>query len=189
MKSLIKGKCRDQIDKLHPRPANEMKRDEQVKAVLERYDKAITAWVDTCAVEPSRWHRPDTKEFMELKSLLRLPAESGDALCQYALAAIYWQGLCQETEAAYLSNYTSEIEEATRWWVAAATQGHWPAVDNLVTSGVGPEAERARAVAKQLKQERPELVPWSGNMPVYGPEYMQALCKLLYGRVVEGEGD
>jgi hypothetical protein len=104
--------------------------------------------------------------------------------CQYALASILWLGLCCTSEAEIQAGRAAALEEATRWWTAAAMQGHWPALDNLVTSGVGADAERARESWHQLEQERPDLVGSSHSMPVYGPDFVQELCRRFYGRVI-----
>jgi hypothetical protein len=53
---------------------------------------------------------------------------------------------------------------------------------------VGEETERARAASRQLEQERRDLVGWSNNMPVYGPDFVQELCRRFYGRVVTDAG-
>src|SRR4051794_3530634 len=108
--------------------------------VFERYQVAIQAYFRLCATDPQGWHRPDGTEFSELRRLLLAPAGSGDMLCQYALATILWFGLCCESEEQFQTGYAAAIEEATRWWLAAAKQDYWPALDNLVTSGVGAEA-------------------------------------------------
>jgi hypothetical protein len=98
-------------------------------------------------------------------------------LCQYALATILSWGLCCASVEEIHAGRATAIEEATRWWSAAAMQGYWPALDNLVTSGVGAEAERARKAWHQLEAEKPDLVGWSHRMPVYGPEFVQEVCK------------
>jgi hypothetical protein len=84
----------------------------------------------------------------------------------------------------YEAGYSSAQKEATRWWVAAAVQGFWPALDNLLSSGVGPDMERAREAARQLERERRDLVGSSHGMLVHGPEFVQELSRRLYGRVV-----
>lgn len=149
------------------------------EAVLERYEKASAIYSNMCCINPSEWHRPDTTEFTELRGLLAVHAEGGNVRCQYALASIYWQGLCSNAQFTR-DEYLQAIEKATLWWVAAAAQGFWPAIDNLVTSGIGPEAERAKQECRKLEKDRPNLIGRQGNMPVYGPEFMQELCKRCY---------
>lgn len=156
------------------------------RALYDRYQLAFQAYGDACASEPERWHRPDVAEFTELHRLLLPHAESGDMYCQYALATILWMGLCCDSEEQFLSGHTVAREAATRWWIAAAMQGFWPALDNLITSGVGPEARRASEAFRQLEQERRDLVGSSHGMPVYGPEFVQELSRRFYGRVITG---
>jgi hypothetical protein len=67
-------------------------------------------------------------------------------------------GLCCDSREQYIADHTISIEKATRWWIAAASQGIWWAVDNLITTGVGSEAERVKTVADRLEQERPDLI-------------------------------
>jgi hypothetical protein len=104
--------------------------------------------------------------------------------CQYALATILSLGLCCESEEQFLVGHSFAREAATRWWIAAAMQGFWPALDNLITSGVGAEAQRAGEAFRQLEQERRDLVGSSHGMPVYGPRFVQELSRRLYGRVI-----
>ena len=154
----------------------------------DRYLAALHAYGEVCASAPERWHRPDVTEFAELRRLLLPHAESGDMYCQYALATILSMGLCCESEEQFLSGHAAAREAATGWWIAAARQGFWPALDNLVTSGVGPEAKRASEAWRQLERERRDLVSSSRGMPVYGPQFVQELSRRLYGRVITDAG-
>jgi len=43
---------------------------------------------------------------------------------------------------------------STTWWIAAARQGDWRALDNLATDGVGRESDIVREAWKQLEKER-----------------------------------
>ena len=153
--------------------------------VRVRYQAAMKAYGDICSAAPEKWHRPDVAEFTELRQLLLPHAESGDLSCQYALATILGFGLCCETEEQFAAEQDEAKKEATRWWIAAAKQGFCPALDNLVTCGTGPEAQRAKDAWHQLEQERPDLVTWYRNMPVYGPEFIEELSRRLYGQVIK----
>jgi hypothetical protein len=153
-------------------------------SLYDRYLKASAAYTADCSSDPSSWHRPDVAEFSELRRLLKPQAESGDMFCQYALATILSQGLCCESDDQLKAGYDSAREEATRWWIAAAKQGFWPALDNLVTSGVGLEAQRAGEAWRQLERERRDLVGSANGMPIYGDEFVQELSRRLYGRVI-----
>jgi hypothetical protein len=154
------------------------------RAVYDRYLSAWQAHGEECERDPSIWHRPDVAEFTELRRLLAPCAEAGDMFCQYALATIFFLGLCFESENEYAAGYAAATEEATRWWIAASKQGYWPALDNLAVSGLGAEAERAREAWRQLERDRPDLVGWCGSMPVYAGDFVQELSRRLYGRVV-----
>ena len=154
------------------------------RVLYDRFQAAFRAYAENCATDPQTWHRPDVGEFTELRELLLPHANSGDMFCQYALATMLWLGLSCESEEQFLAAKAAAILEATRWWVAAARQGFWPALDNFVGSGVGAEAERAREAFRQLERERPDLIGSSHGMPVYEPEFIQELSRRCYGRVV-----
>jgi hypothetical protein len=135
--------------------------------IYERYRAGVEAYSDTCAAAPERWHRPDVAEFTELYRLLLPHAESGDVNCQYALATIHWLGLCRETEEQFSAGRSAALQAATRWWIAAAMQGFWPALDNLATCGVGEEAKRASEAWCNLEKERPDfnrLLAWHARL-------------------------
>ncbi|MDH4082313.1 MAG: hypothetical protein OEV99_05255 [Nitrospira sp.] len=155
--------------------------------LYDRYQAAWRAYRDTCTVDAQSWHRPDVAEFTELRRLLLPHAESGDITSQYALATILWMGFCCESEEQFVAGHAAAMEEATRWWLAAARQGYWPALDNLVTSGVGAEAKRTSEAWNQLEKERGDLVGSSHGMTVYGPEFVQELSRRLFGRVIRDE--
>jgi len=149
--------------------------------VLERFERASHAWGQDCQKDPSVWHRPDVAEFSKLRTLLEPHAESGHAGCQYALATISWLGLCRDSEELMLSGHEAAIREATRWWIAASSQGYWPALDNLIVLGVGPEADRARIASDEVARDRADLIGRSHGMPVYGPDFIQEVGRRIYG--------
>jgi hypothetical protein len=159
------------------------------RALLDRYDAAMQAYVADCSSDPSIWHRPNVEEFSELYGLLTPYAEAGEMLCQYALATILWAGLRCESEEKHHASQASAKEEATRWWIAAARRGYWPALDNLFSAGVGKEADLAREAFHKLERERPDLVWLSSNVPIYGDEFVQELSRRLYGRVTLDAND
>ena len=105
-------------------------------------------------------------------------------------ASMHWQsslggGLCCKTEEEYEAGYAQGIEEATRWWVAAGRQGCSWAVDNLLTLGTGPEAERARSVSQEVERDCPHLIGHDKptGMPIIGPDFMREVTRRLYGVV------
>jgi len=152
--------------------------------IYDRYEVAMRVYAEDCAAETEAWHRPDVVEFSELFRLLKPYAESGDMRCQYAVATILWLGLCCGSEEQMAASQASACAEASHWWIALARQGFTPALDNLVTSGLGTEAQRAREAWRQLARERNELVSSWNDMPVYRPEFMKELSRRLYGRVI-----
>lgn len=152
-----------------------------VKTALERFERASHAWGQECHNDPSVWHRPDVPEFSTIRTLLEPHAEAGDAGCQYALATIYWLGLCCDSEEHQRESHEAAIREASRWWIAASAQGYWPALDNLITSGVGPDADRARIACREVERERADLIGRSHGMPVYGPDFIQEVGRRIYG--------
>ena len=156
-------------------------------ADYDRYLIALDRYAKICAEAPEVWHRADVTEFSELKRALLPWAENGDVRCQYALATISRLGLCCESDDALASQHASLSAEATPWLIAAARQGYWPAVDNLATSGVGPEAARVSAAFAQLSRERADLVGFAHGMPVYGPPFVEELTRRLFGRVIASE--
>jgi len=132
---------------------------------------------------PEDWHRPNVAEFEKLHQLLLPYAESGDMFCQYACATITWLRLCCESMEEFIRGHSVRIEEATRWWIAAAMQVHEGALDNLITDGNGSEADRAREVFRQVEQECLDLVGRSEGMPVYGQEFFVIVQSRLYGKM------
>lgn len=156
-------------------------------ADYERYLIAIDHYATICAEAPEVWHQPNVAEFSALRQALLPWARNGDVRCQYALASISLLGLCCESDEFYQSEHASLCAEATPWLIAAARQGYWPAVDNLATSGVGPEAARISAAFAQLSRERADLVGFAHGMPVYGPPFLEELTRRLFGRVIASE--
>jgi hypothetical protein len=128
------------------------------QTIYDRYEVAMRTYSEGCAADTQEWHRPDVAEFSELLRLLKPYVESGDMCCQYTVATILILGLCCESEEQMAASQGSACEEASHWWIALAKQGFTPALDNLVTSGVGAEAQRAREAWRQLARERRELV-------------------------------
>lgn len=125
--------------------------------------------------------------FLELREQLKPYAEGGDIRCQYVLACLYGIYPCYTTEEEARLHYKYDIQEATQWWVTAAKQGHPWALDNLVTCGVGPEAERASQAWAEFEKKRPELVGRYKWMPVYGPNFTIEFCRDYIGFVASDE--
>jgi hypothetical protein len=131
---------------------------EWTATILQSFDDAMEVWGQP---DPD-WHPSDYIGFETLRDLLTPHAHAGNVRCQYALATIVYLDLCEEdeTEEEYLSRHDEAgcCAAATPWWVAAANQGYWAAVDSHIVMGVGPEAERARTVASEVEKDYVELV-------------------------------
>jgi hypothetical protein len=130
------------------------------------------------------WGVEEAAEFRELKGLLLPHANAGHVLCQYAMASILWMGFCCESEAEHKAQYATSVNDATHWWLAAAQQGFWPAIDNLITDGTGDESKRARDEFRKLEQDRRDLVAMANGRLIHGTEFMQELSRRLYGKVI-----
>lgn len=150
-------------------------------ALLNRYEAACAAYTETCIAHQDEWTLADVAEFTELFDLLVEYAKAGAADAQYAVASILYLGTRSRSQQEHLGSHALAVKDASVWWVAAARQGHLHALDNLLTCGVGEEAERVRRVAEQMKQERPELVTWTDGMPCLQPHYFVELAKRSYG--------
>ena len=143
--------------------------------VLARYEAAFDRLESGDAESPLPGR--NAEEFASLLPDLERAAASGRARCQAALATVLGFGLACRSEAEFQANAESLLLRATALWAEAASQGYWPSFDNLVTSGIGEEAEAARAIAAELEVERSELIGRAGAMPVYGPAFMEEACR------------
>ncbi len=94
------------------------------------------------------------EKFQEhLRQLLPL-AEGGNVLAQYSVAVIHMCGYLYSSEEEFEANWFSvDGIEATKWWVLAARQGYMCALDNLGSTGVGPDADLVRAVHTKIAEE------------------------------------
>jgi len=155
--------------------------DNALYELLRRYDRACDVYTAETIAHAGAWHRADVEEFSELFESLLPHAYDGESLAQYAVATILWLGMRCETQQEQFDHYQASVTEASRWWIAAAKQGHLGALDNLLTSGVGAEADHLRRIAELVQVERPELVSWSDGMPCFGREYFLELFERTYG--------
>lgn len=159
----------------------------EARAVHQRYLAALDTFSAGCRTTRGHWFG-QAEEFIELRTLLIPHAEGGNPDCQYALASIAFLGLCCRSQEEFEASHKRLEEEAVPWCIAAARQGCWWAVDNLLVSGKGPEADRARAMAKEVQRDSAHLIGHdaSSGMPIYGPEFMQEVTCRLYGVVRTG---
>lgn len=153
----------------------------EYSAIQRRYEVAMDEFVNASIEHAGAWFRPDVAAFSSLYSVILPFAESKDAWAQYAIATILSLGLRCSTQQEYVESYQCFLPTMSHWWASAAKQGHFDALDNLVTSGVGVEAEKARAVAKAIQQEMPGLIGSAQGMPSYGPDYFKELYKRFSG--------
>lgn len=90
-----------------------------------------------------------------LQTLLIL-AESGNPWAQSYVAGIYMVGYCYTSYAEFERNYERDAAEMSNWLVRVSRQGIVIAVDNLITTGVGPEAERVRGIWREMCGRAPD---------------------------------
>ena len=81
-------------------------------------------------------------------------AEVGNPLAQYHIAGLLMFGYCYESQRECEQNYSTDMVQMSAWLERAARQGVVAAVDNLITSGVGTEAERLRKIFAEIAQDR-----------------------------------
>lgn len=118
-----------------------------------------------------------------LENLLPV-ATAGNPWAQYNLGTLYASGCLYYSWLDYEKNYEKDIALASTWLEKAACQGFVAAVDNLVVIGVGEEAERLRAISKELQIKSPELIGrWEENpsIPVVMPSFFEAVWEIAYG--------
>jgi len=103
----------------------------------------------------NKW--PITKEWAEKFKIHRdrmLPlAENGDALAQYRIANIYMLGYLYDSELKAREHYQEDAIILTKWLILSAKQGVIAALDNLLSNGVGAEAEKIQEIARSMWSE------------------------------------
>jgi hypothetical protein len=75
-------------------------------------------------------------------------AEKGNVAAQYALATIHMLSLAHTSEREAMEAQAQDSAQASRWLKGPAASGHLGALDNLLSVGVGPEAERLRSICQ-----------------------------------------
>ena len=102
-----------------------------------------------------------------LNTLLLL-AEQNDPMSQYQVACIYFSGYLYSNEKDAIENYESDIEKASFWFKKAAMNKVYSAIDNLISVGVGEEANRLRVIYEEYKDQFPLINPpsveWENNL-------------------------
>jgi hypothetical protein len=122
------------------------------------------------AYDLDNWHITDewASKFRQHLSKLLGQAEAGNAFAQIHVASILLLGLCHASREEQLAHHEHDLQEMTRWLVRSARQGVAAAVDTLVTSGVGTEAVRVRAIAQDLARTGQPVAPGETWRRAYG---------------------
>jgi len=106
--------------------------------------------------------------FQEHLNTLLLLAEKNEPLSQYQVACIYFSGYLYTSEKDAIENYESDIKKASFWFEKAARNKVYSAIDNLISIGVGEEANRLRVIYKDNKEQFPLINPpsieWKNNL-------------------------
>jgi hypothetical protein len=114
-----------------------------------------------------------------LRSLLPI-AVAGNPWAQYSVACIYMGGYVYSCQEECIANHDQDTKEFSLWLERCARQGFAAAVDNLITDGVGPEAERLRSICKEAEMWHSVPVEEHG-LPVYPPSLFEETMQIAYG--------
>lgn len=134
-----------------------------------------------CDIE--RWYITPAwaEKFQTHLAKLRPIAIAGDPWAQYAVATIYMGGYLYSSQDGYIANYENDAKELSLWLEKCARQGFVAAVDNLITNGVGPEAERLRGIAREVESQ--SVIPQNEQgVPTYPPSFCERVWLLAYGQ-------
>ena len=121
--------------------------------------------------------------FEKHKEVLKPMAQAGDMYSQYSIAVIYMLNLLHSDMESARVVHEEDAKECTRWLLMSAKQGFLAALDNLLSVGVGPEADRVRALSKTIPRS-PDLD--SGDVDLMRKAATETM-KELYGLAFEGE--
>ena len=107
-------------------------------------------------------------KFQEHLDALLLLAQQNDPMSQYQVACIYFSGYLYTSENEAIESYESDIKKASLWFERAIKNKVYSAIDNLITVGVGEEADRLRAIYAEYKEQfplkNPPSVEWENNL-------------------------
>jgi hypothetical protein len=106
--------------------------------------------------DENNWYVTDewAKKFRAHHTTLLVLAEAGNAIAQMYVATIYMVGYCYSNAADCELNLEKDHIEMSTWLERAARQGIVAAVDNLITDGVGVEADRLRTIYEEVAYQR-----------------------------------
>jgi hypothetical protein len=113
-----------------------------------------------------------------LSKLLPL-AEAGEPQAQYQVAAIYLCSYIYSNEEQAIKNHKSDSVKMSYWFEQAAKNGIVQAIDNLIVSGVGSEAERLRSIYKKYK----DVYPLNKAPSDEWVESLEKLWKIAYPNI------
>jgi len=97
-----------------------------------------------------------------LKAILPL-AEKGDPVAQYNVATIYLCGYLYSSEEKAIRAYKTDAIVMSEWFERAARSGYVVAIDNLISTGVGHEAERLKDIFSKHKASLEKGIPPSDS--------------------------
>jgi TPR repeat protein len=122
---------------------------------VEAYRSDFDAIFNKFAAKPDAWHvdKEWADKFRKHREKLLLLAESGDALAQYSLGTLYMSGYLYTSVPEAINQQTQIEPEMTKWLLSAAKQGVIAALDNLLSVGVGEEADKLRDAYLASKDE------------------------------------
>ena len=111
-----------------------------------------------------------------IKCLEPLTPQSNFA--KYAIASIYLVELIYSNEESKRATVASDRNRMTQLLCECAEDGMVTAFDNLVTSGIGIDAEAARKATKDHERIHPPATDPQLGLPVYSPDWMSGAMKL-----------
>lgn len=124
-----------------------------------------------------------SERFRTHLNILEPLAKLGDAWAQYSISVIYMLGYLYLDEDEMAQHYEKDVATLSYWLEKAAKQGFITAVDNLISTGVGPEADRLRKIFTEVEKELGTPFNEELNLPVYGPEYCEKVWEIAYGNL------
>ena len=151
---------------------------------LKDYWTDLEKWLeDRPDPHSDEWHVSEkwAEQFQRHLENLRPLATEGNLEAQHAMASIYLVGMLYPDEETELERRVADRKSMTALLVSAARGGLVGAFDNLVTSGVGDDAEEARRACKEYKKQRKPVWSEQDEMPVYTPEWMSGAMKIWQG--------
>ena len=121
------------------------------------------------------------KKFQAHLASIQPIAAAGNPWAQYSVASIFMAGYLHCAQDDCIANHDKDSKELSLWLEKCARQGFVVAVDNLITNGVGSEAERLRRISREVESEF--FIPHNEQgMPVFPPSFCEKVWKIAYGQ-------